>query len=48
MVVEIQCGVNSTNQHVQRPSPAPESSGPLEKVAYYEQTSMKLAPHKNK
>ncbi len=33
MVVEIQCCVNSTNQHAQRPSPAPESSGPLKK--YY-------------
>ncbi len=33
MVVEIQCYVNSTNQHVQHPSPIPESSGPLKK--YY-------------
>ncbi len=33
MVVEIQCCVNSTNQHAQRPSPAPESSGPLK--TYY-------------
>ncbi len=33
MVVEIQCCVNSTNQRVQRPSPSPESSGPLKK--YY-------------
>ncbi len=33
MVVEIQCCVNSTNQHAQRPSPAAESSGPLKK--YY-------------
>ncbi len=31
MVVEIQCCRNSTNQHVQRPSPAPESSGPPKK-----------------
>ncbi len=33
MVVEIKCCVNSTNQHAQRPCPAPESSGPLKK--YY-------------
>ncbi len=33
MVVEIQCCVNSTNQHAQCPSPAPEGSGPLKK--YY-------------
>ncbi len=33
MVVEIQRCVNSTYQHVQRPSPTPESSGPLKK--YY-------------
>ncbi len=33
MVFEIQCYVNSTNQHAQRPSTAPESSGPLKK--YY-------------
>ncbi len=33
MVVEIKCCVNSTNQHAQRPSPAPESSRPLKK--YY-------------
>ncbi len=37
MVVEIQCYMNSTNQHVQHPSPAPESSGPLEKVLPREQ-----------
>ncbi len=29
----MQCCVNSTNQHIQRPSPAPESSRPLKK--YY-------------
>ncbi len=33
MVVEIQCYVNSTNEHAQHPSPAPESSGSLKK--YY-------------
>ncbi len=33
MVFEIQCCVNSTNQHAQHPSPAPEISGPLKK--YY-------------
>ncbi len=32
MVVEIQCCVNSTNQHVQRPSPAPWKFRTFEKV----------------
>ncbi len=33
MVVEIQCCVNSINQHIKHPSSTPESSGPLKK--YY-------------